>query len=144
MLRRTLLIGIAVLAGSAGLTTAASAQFRPGGPPQARPGTWALLGTQSVGFGVDKDVVKVGRQDGRFRAIKLRVRNNAIEMLDLKVVYANGEFEDFPVRAIIRAGGETRAIDLKGNTRFIQEVQMVYKSKLSFRGKALVEVWGQH
>lgn len=105
---------------------------------------WELLGTKKVGFINDRDVVSVGRQEGRFRAIKLRVRGNAIHMNDLKVIYANGEPDDLPVRSQIRAGGETRAIDLRGRDRAIREVQMVYRSRPSFRGVATVEVWGLH
>jgi hypothetical protein len=89
-------------------------------------------------------VVPVGRAEGRFRAIKLRVRDNAVYMMDLKVVYANGEPDDIPVRAEIRAGGETRVLDLRGRDRAIREVQMVYRSRPSFRGQAAVEVWGLH
>lgn len=135
-------LGLALAAVVTSLTTAnlAFAQRSPGG----RPGTWELLGTQTVGFATDRDVVRVGRQDGRFRAIKLRVRGNAIEMLDLKVVYGNGQPDDLTVRSRIRAGGETRAIDLKGERRAIQEVQMVYKSRSNFKGRATVEVYGQH
>lgn len=138
MFRRTFLAGLAFAIGSIGLADAALAQ------KGNRPGSWELLGSQEVGFLTDKDVVRVGRKEGRFRAIKLRVRNNAVEMLDLKVVYANGNPDDIPVRNVIRAGGETRTIDLKGDTRAIQEVQLVYKSKPSFKGRAIVEVWGQH
>ena len=127
----------------------ASAQFRPaprGPEPRAaeRPGSWTLLGTQSVGFRIDRDVIRVGRQDGRFRAIKLRARGNDIEVLDLKVIYGNGQTEDLRVRHFMRKGSETRAIDLRGNTRFIREVQMVYKSRPNFRGRATVELWGLH
>jgi hypothetical protein len=105
---------------------------------------WELLGTKKVGFIADRDTVQVGRQEGRFRAIKLRVRNAPIHMTDLKVVYANGEPDDLPVRADIRAGGETRAIDLRGRDRAIREVQMIYRSRPTFRGLATVEVWGLH
>jgi hypothetical protein len=105
---------------------------------------WELLGTKKVGFIADRDTVQVGRQEGRFRAIKLRVRNAPIHMTDLKVVYANGEPDDLPVRADIRAGGETRAIDLRGRDRAIREVQMVYRSRPTFKGLATVEVWGLH
>ncbi len=112
---------------------------------EARPNhrDWELLGRQSVGFGVDRDVVAVGRQDGDFRKIQLRVKNNEIEMLDLKVVYGNGQSDDIPVREHIRAGGKTRVIDLKGGERFIRSVQLVYRSKPSFKGQAVVEVWGR-
>jgi hypothetical protein len=104
---------------------------------------WELLGRQAVGFIVDRDVVQVGRKDGDFRKIQLRVKNNDIEILDLKVVYGNGQSDDIRVREKIRAGGQTRAIDLKGGERFIRNVQLVYRSKPSFKGQAVVEVWGR-
>lgn len=104
---------------------------------------WELLGRQSVGFGVDRDVVQVGRKDGDFRKIQLRVKGNAVEVLDLKVVYGNGQTDDITVRENIRDGGKTRAIDLKGGERFIRSVQLVYRSKPNFKGQAVVEVWGR-
>jgi hypothetical protein len=104
---------------------------------------WELLGRQTVGFIADRDVVQVGRQDGDFRKIQLRVKNNDIEILDLKVVYGNGQMDDIRVRENIRAGGKTRVIDLKGGERFIRNVQLVYRSRPSFKGQAVVEVWGR-
>jgi hypothetical protein len=104
---------------------------------------WELLGRQTIGFIVDRDVVQVGRQDGDFRKIQLRVKNNDIEILDLKVVYGNGQMDDIRVREKIRAGGQTRVIDLKGGERFIRNVQLVYRSKPSFKGQAVVELWGR-
>lgn len=133
-------LAIAATAATVSIADVAHAQ-RPGA---GRPGTWELLGTQKVGFIVDRDVIRVGRQEGRFRAIKLRVRGNDIEILDLKVIYANGQPDDLAVRQFIRKGGETRAIDLKGDRRAIREIQMVYKSRPSFRGQATIEVYGLH
>ncbi|MEZ5819085.1 MAG: hypothetical protein R3D44_18600 [Hyphomicrobiaceae bacterium] len=124
-------------------TASAQRRDRPG-PSAPRPGTWELLGSQKVGFKVDRDVIRVGRQDGRFRAIKLRVLDNDIELLDLRVVYGNGEPDNIPVRQFLRRNSETRTIDLRGNTRFIREIQMTYKSRPNFRGRATVQVFGLH
>ncbi len=98
----------------------------------------AQLGCRAVGFIKDTDVIPVGRDAGRFRAIQLQVIGNAIEMRDLKIVYANGSVDDVPVRANIRAGQATRWIDLKGDKRFIKEIIMTYASKPSFKGQARV------
>ena len=146
MLRRTFLASLVAAAAGVGLADVASAQYRPGPGhgPGARPGTWTLLGTQKVGFVVDRDVVRVGREEGRFRALKMRVLRNTIELLDVKIVFGNGDVQDLPVRAIIRANSETRPLDLAGNTRVIKEIQFTYKSKPSFKGQAIVEVYGQH
>lgn len=99
---------------------------------------WVELGCRTVGFFVDRDAIPVGVKNGLFRAIRLRVAGNAIYMMDLKVIYANGEPDDIPVRAEIPPGGQTRPIDLRGTDRFIQRIQMVYRSKPNFRGQAIV------
>jgi hypothetical protein len=104
---------------------------------------WELLGSQKVGFIADKDVIQVGRKDGDFSKIKLRVKGNEVEFLDVKVVYGNGQPDDIKIRNKIRAGGETRAIDLKGGDRFIRRIELVYRSKPSFKGQATVELWGR-
>jgi hypothetical protein len=64
--------------------------------------------------------------------------------LDIKVVYANGRPDDVQVREEIRAGGQTRPLDLKGERgRAIKEVEMVYRSQPSFKGQATGCVDGQ-
>ena len=104
-----------------------------------RGGKWEQLGCQQVSFiGKDRDSIRIGRQEGRFKAIKLAARGNDVEMLDLKVIYANGEPDDIPVRSVIRAGRETRALDLKGRDRAIDRIDMVYRSRPNFRGQATV------
>jgi hypothetical protein len=116
------------------------------GDAEARRGgkrNWEHLGSQKVGFIVDKDVIQVGRRDGDFSKIQLRVKGNEVEFLDVKVIYANGQADDIRIRNKIRAGGETRAIDLKGGDRFIRRVEFVYRSRPSFKGQATVELWGR-
>jgi hypothetical protein len=110
---------------------------------QKRGPAWSELGCRKVSFiGKDRDVIKVGRKEGRFRAIRLKARGNDVEMLDLKVVYANGAPDDIPVRKHIRAGSQTGPLDLKGRDRAIDSVEMVYKSRPNFKGLATVCVDG--
>jgi hypothetical protein len=104
---------------------------------------WEHIGSQKVGFIGDKDIIQVGRKDGDFSKIQLRVKGNEVEFLDVKVIYANGQADDIQIRNKIRAGGQTRAIDLKGGDRFIRRVEFVYRSKPSFKGQATVELWGR-
>ncbi len=111
----------------------------PPGPPPGRPEAWVELGCQQVSFvGRDRDVIRVGRRDGRFSAIRLRARNNDVEMLDLRVVYGNGEPDDIPVRRVIRVGSQSGPLDLRGRDRFIERIEMVYRQRPSFRGQATV------
>lgn len=104
---------------------------------------WERLGCKDVRFLVDRDIVRVGRKDGRFSSIRLKVRNAPVEMFDLRVIFANGKRQDVRVRALIPAGGETRAIDLTGDNRGIDRIEMIYRAIPSFKGSAEVCVDGR-
>jgi hypothetical protein len=99
---------------------------------------WVELGCREVNWGLDRDVIRVERGDGPFTAIRLRAFGNDVRMLDLKVVYGNGAADDLPVRAVIRAGGQSGAIDLRGARRAIQRIEMVYAKRPGFGGRARV------
>src|SRR5262245_59093642 len=50
--------------------------------PTAAQARWEQLGCQKVGFTVDKDIIRVGRGEGRFKAIRLQVSGNKVHMMD--------------------------------------------------------------
>lgn len=105
---------------------------------------WEKLGEKEVAFRGDRDVIPVGAQDGRFDALRLHVTGNGLELLDLKVVFGNGESQDVTVRENLAEGARTRVIDLTGNTRVITRVELVYKTEGRRReGRATVHVWGR-
>jgi hypothetical protein len=110
--------------------------------PTAAQARWEQLGCQQVGFLVDKDIIRVGRAEGRFKAIRLKVTGNKVYMMDLKVIYADGEPDDIPVRDEIRPGSMTKPLDLKGARRAIRQVEMVYRAQPNFKGAATVCVEG--
>ena len=102
-----------------------------------------MFGYQNVGFALDRDVIKVGGELGKFDRIRLRVLGNDIHIVSLKVVYVDGDCEDVAVDAEIKANKKTQWFDLKGD-RFIREIQMVYRSQPNLKGQARVEVTGQY
>jgi hypothetical protein len=104
---------------------------------------WERLGCQKVGFLVDRDIIVVGRREGRFKTIRLEASGNSVYMMDLKVIYANGAPDDIPVRSEIRDGGFSGPLDLKGRDRAIQRIEMVYRAKPSLKGSAMVCVSGR-
>ena len=112
-------------------------------PSQAQGGGWSTIGCRVVNFAIDRDVIRPARRDGRYRAIRLRARGNNIYMLDVKVVYGNGEPDDIQVRAEIRAGASTAAKDLRGFERFIDRVEMIYRTQPNFRGRGEICVDGR-
>jgi hypothetical protein len=117
-------------------------------PTAALPGTVTefgdvLFGSQYVGFGVDRDVIRVGSEIGKFDKVRFRVLDNDIFIKDMKIVYANGDSDDLVVNAEVKKDSRTQWFSLKGD-RFVKEVQMVYRSKPNFKGQARIEVLGQY
>jgi hypothetical protein len=80
----------------------------------------------------DRDTIAIGRSEGRFHSIQLRVAGAPVEFQRVVVRYANGTSEEVEFRDFIQAGGQTRAIDLRGNDRVISSVEFLY-SKAGWR-----------
>ena len=107
-------------------------------------GNDVMFGYQDVGFLVDKDVIKVGGNIGKFDRIRMRVLKNDVHLNSVKIVYLDGESEDVAVDADIKANTKTKWIELKNADRFIKEIQLSYRSKANFKGQARIEVTGQY
>lgn len=101
---------------------------------------WEQLGCEEVGRRSDKDVIKVGRREGRFEAIRLSAKGNDVMVQDLKVVYANGNPDDIRVRSELKEGNDTRALDLKGGDRAIASIELTTKRDFKGRGKGRAQV----
>lgn len=101
-----------------------------------------LFGVQDVGFLVDRDVIRVGAEIGKFDRVRLRVLKNDIHITDLKVLYENGDLETLISDAKLRKNRKTDWIDLN-RSDFIKEFQVVYRSRPDFKGQARLEVFGE-
>jgi hypothetical protein len=88
---------------------------------------WVYLGEAHVDGQADHDKIKIGKSEGRFRALQLKVDFVAIEFRHVVVHYSNGTSEEVQVRQRIRAGGSTRDIDLAGRDRAIDSVEIWYE-----------------
>jgi hypothetical protein len=89
-------------------------------------GRWVYLGEANVDGNADHDKIKIGRDDGRFRAIQIRVERAPIEFQHVVVHYGNGADEEIAIKNRINAGGRTRVIDLRGRDRVIESVELWY------------------
>lgn len=109
---------------------------------------WVLLGEKTVSKLGDRDVVNA-RGEGRFSKIRLCVKRRPVHFSDLDVVFGNGRSQDLRVRRVIGPGECTRAIDIRGDDRFIRRIVMKYNTvgaygRRAFVGpRAVVEVYGR-
>lgn len=110
--------------------------------PAFDPAGWELLGERMVDGRTDRDVIQVGRQDGRFTKLMLVVENSDLEMIDMEITFGNGQTVAPNVRQYFRENTRTRAIDLPGEKRFIKQIAFRY-ANLPGGGRARVAVYGK-
>ncbi len=108
---------------------------------QAQRDRWTYLGDARVDSGLDHDSIHVGITDGKFRAIQLRVNGGSVEFDRVIVHFGNGSEENLAIHQRIPSGGRTGAIDLPGDRRVIQSVEMWY-GKARWEHRPKVKLYG--
>lgn len=103
---------------------------------------WIHLGDKHVDGKSDHDKISIGRSDGRFRQLQIRVEDAAVDFKRVVVHYGNGEDEELQFRERINAGGQTRAMDLHGN-RFISSVEFWYEKANWGSRRPTVRLYGR-
>jgi hypothetical protein len=102
---------------------------------------WERLGERWVNGGVDRDVIHVGRAEGRFHRLQIVVEHSALEMFDMLIVFGDGSTYSPPTRLVFEPNTKSRVIDLPGGARVIRRVEFRY-GNLPGGGRAQVELWG--
>jgi len=101
---------------------------------------WESLGQREVDFRNDRDQIEVGRSEGRFRQIQVKVTKAPIEIFDMVVTMENDETFKPKLRQRFTEGSGSRIIDLPGERRAIKRIDFSYKSINRREGKGIVEV----
>lgn len=104
---------------------------------------WDNLGSKEVLDRSEQDTWHVGAGKGEFRKIKLTVQRKAVRFYKLTVKFENGQTQDIELRNVIPAGGSSRIIDLVGNDRRIDKVDVWYEAQTARRGvRSQVTLYG--
>ena len=142
-MKRYLLLGLVVVSLIlSGLAGAVQAQGR-WESERFEPGRWEFLGERDVEFGPDRDRLYIGRNMGRFTEIQVRVNGAAVEINDMVVTFDNGEIFTPSLRRHFDGSSLSRAIDLPGGRRYIQHIDLDYRSLSRRDGRAIVAVYAR-
>jgi hypothetical protein len=104
---------------------------------------WELLGRQEVNFRGDHDRIDVGRQEGRFKELQIRVEGAPIEMRKMVVTFGNDETYTPNLRQRFAGNSRSRNINLPGNNRTIKTIDFDYASLDRRQERATVAVYGR-
>ena len=106
-------------------------------------GRWELLGRQEADFQNDHDRIDVGRKEGSFRQIQIRVDRGPVDIHNMILTFDNGETYKANIRHRFNEGSKSHVIDLPGNRRLIKKIDFNYRSTDRREGKATVAVYGR-
>jgi len=90
---------------------------------------------------LDRDVIAVGRAEGTFRAIRLKVERSSVRMNDLIMHFTDGTSYSSSTPIVLEEGTRKGPIDLPGKRRAITSVELRYSDSTG-SGASLVEVCG--
>jgi hypothetical protein len=138
---RTVALSLAALVLTLLIAGSADAGPRRGRTPGPR---WEFLGERTVTDKADHDILPVTAARGTFRALKLEVRDRAVQFHSVKIHFGDGETQDVELRNVIPAGGESRVIDVEGRDRVIRSIEFRYDAQSLLGKKAVVLVYGKN
>jgi len=136
-LNRSLVMSLLLLA-LLSLSSLLAGQYRAG--RRAVEG-WQHLGNAHVDGRADHDKIEVG--GGAFTALELGVTNGAVGFERIVVHFREGGDEVLPVGTVVRSGGRTPPIPLRGGVREIRNVEIWYQKGRYAEGKPRVDLFGR-
>ena len=89
---------------------------------------WVYLGNAHVDKSADHKTIHVNGS-GQFHTIQLRVNGGGVEFERLVVHFADGTKEELPVQDHVSSGGKTHELDLPGDRRAINSVELWYSKE---------------
>ena len=105
--------------------------------------TWTLLGTRTVDYTLDRDVVDLKESGEYFQTLKFIVKNGTLNMHKCTVHFADGDTKVIELSDEMNKSNDGRILDLRGSNRKIEKVTFWYDSKNDSKNKSIVELWGK-
>ena len=103
---------------------------------------WRLMGDAIVAGQFEREIIRVGKYQGRTTRVALVVTESSLEVGDVVLQFGNGQHWSPGLRHSFADGSRSRSIDLPGHVRFIQGVELV-RGSVPPGTRAHVELWGQ-
>lgn len=91
----------------------------------------------------DAATIKVEGQPGKFKRLRLAVRDEALDLDRLTVTFEDGGSKDFAVTGSLRANTSTPWFEIDGD-KFVSSVELKLREKTPLASAARLELYGTH
>lgn len=105
--------------------------------------SWEFLGTKTVNYELNRDVLRVTPKEGTFTKLKLLVTGGSLNMYKMIVQYGNAKKEEINLKHNFNRRSDSRIIDLNGGKRLIRDITFNYGIKDRSRRRAKVHISGR-
>jgi hypothetical protein len=103
---------------------------------------WRLMGDAWITGPFERELIRVGKYEGRYARVMLVVTGGSLEVGDVVIQFGNGQRWSPGLRHSFADGSRSRSIDLPGHVRFIRGVELV-RGGVPPGTRAHAELWGQ-
>ncbi len=105
--------------------------------------SWTLLGTRTVDYTLDRDVIDFKESGEYFQTLKFIVKNGTLNLHKSTVHFIDGGTKVLELTDEMNKTNDGLILDMKGSNRKIEKVTFWYDSKNDSKDKSIVELWGK-
>ena len=102
-------------------------------------GDWTVIAERSIDFSREQETIEIA-SERRFRALRLEVKGGPLHIANLVVTFGDGSTFSPQLRSDFAEGTESRAIDLPGEGRRIERMDLTCRSTSKREGRASVRI----
>lgn len=102
-----------------------------------------LFGAQKISSLVDRDIIRVRPNIGRFNKVRFRALKRSIDVEEIEAIYADGKRERLLRDTRLRRNRKSKWVPLR-HAGFIKELRVIYRSRPRRNRTARIEVFGEY
>jgi hypothetical protein len=100
-------------------------------------GDWTLIGQRNIDFSREQETIDIA-SERRFRTLRVEVKGGPVHVSSMVVTFGDGSTFSPQLRSDFVEGSESRAIDLPGEGRRIERIQITSRSTSKREGRASI------
>ena len=104
--------------------------------------TWILMGSKGVGLSTGSDIIDLSSARGSYKAVRIVAKRQRIELNNVEVVYNTGASHNERRPINLLDGERTRPIDQRNDGKFIDKINLSFKSQPAATLPSVIEVYG--